>query len=129
MTYRTLALAALATAAFAGCGKNTQTIVAENPGDRNTPASAPIDPASLPPAIVASKIYRCKDNGVVYIDWLADNLSANLRSDKNGAAAMVKAPEAGRPMVAEGGYSLSGTATASSITVARPGKGSVACKA
>ena len=129
MTYRTIAIAALAATALIGCSKKNHTIVAGSAGDRNTPVSAPIDPASLPPAIVASKIYRCKDNSVVYIDWLADNLSANLRSDKNGAAALVKAPEAGKPMVADGGYSLNGSATSSSITVARPDKGSVACKA
>ena len=64
---------------------------------------------------MASKIYRCKDNSVVYIDWLSDNKSANVRSDKNGAATHVVAPEAGQPMVAEG-YSLTGSATSATIT-------------
>ena len=50
-------------------------------------------PVELPPAIAASKIYRCKDNSVVYIDWLSDNKSANVRTDKNGAATHVMGPK------------------------------------
>ena len=33
----------------------------------------------LPPAIAASKTYRCKDNSLVYVDWLSDNKTANVR--------------------------------------------------
>ncbi len=128
MTYRTLALAALAATALVGCSKKNNTIVADSAGDRNTPVSAPIDPASLPPAIVASKIYRCKDNHLIYIDWLADNASANVRTDKNGAATLVKAPEAGKAMVSDSGYSLTGSATGSSINVTLPGGGAESCK-
>ena len=30
----------------------------------------------LPPSIQASKAYRCKDNSLVYIDWLSDGTRA-----------------------------------------------------
>ena len=127
MTRTPLALALLTAAALSGCNKDNHTIVAGS-ADRNSPAVAPIDPASLPPAIVASKIYRCKDSSLVYVDWLADNVSANLRADENGAPTMLKAAGAGKPLTAEG-YSLTGSPTGSSITLARPAKGSQACKA
>jgi hypothetical protein len=116
----TLVLVLTAAAALAGCNKADQT----NDNAANEVVNAA--PIELPPAIIASKIYRCKDNSVVYIDWLSDNKSANFRHDKNGAATHVAGPEAGKPMVAEG-YSLSGSATGSSVTLSRPGKSSQAC--
>ena len=122
MTRTTLALALTAAAALAGCNKGGQTNAAAD--EANNLAAAPIE---LPPAIVASKIYRCKDNSVTYIDWLSDNKSANIRTDKNGTAVHVVAPEAGQPMVAEG-YSLTGTPTGA-IALTRPGKGSQSCHA
>ena len=103
MTRTILALVLTAAAALAGCNKGDQTNAAANEALN----AAPIE---LPPAIVASKIYRCKDNSEVYVDWLSDNKSANVRSDKNGAATHVAGPEAGKPMVAEG-YSLTGSPT------------------
>ena len=119
MTRTTLAFALTAAAALAGCNK----------GETNAAANEVVNaaPIELPPAIIASKIYRCKDNSVTYIDWLSDNKSANIRTDKNGTAVHVVAPEAGQPMVAEG-YSLTGTSTGA-ITLARPGKGSQSCHA
>ena len=122
MTRTPFALALTAAAALAGCTPADQA----EPDAANEVANAA--PVVLPPSIAHSKIYRCKDNSVVYIDWLSDNLSANLRTEKNGAATHVMAPEAGKPMVAEG-YSLTGTGTGSSVTLARPGKGSQSCKA
>jgi crotonobetainyl-CoA:carnitine CoA-transferase CaiB-like acyl-CoA transferase len=107
MTRTTLALTLTAAAALAGC----------NQGQTNEAANAVVNeaPIELPPSIVASKIYRCKDNSVVYIDWLSDNKSANVRNDKNGTPTHVVGPEAGQAMVAEG-YSLTGSATAATIT-------------
>jgi hypothetical protein len=124
MTRTALALILGAAAALAGCNKQEHTIRAgPDEGDNVVANAAPVE---LPPSILASKIYRCKDNSVVYIDWLSDNKSANIRSDKNGTATKLLAPEAGKAMVAEG-YSLTGSATASSISVTRPHKGSSSC--
>ena len=33
---------------------------------------------ALPPSITASKTYRCKDNSIVYIDWLSDRKLADV---------------------------------------------------
>ena len=124
---RTITMLALAAAAtLAGCNNEDHTIVAGGPHDPM--ANQTNTPVELPPAIAASKIYRCKDNSVVYIDWLSDNKSANFRTERTAPPTQLKAPEAGQPMVAEGGYSLEGTAAASSITLARPGGGSQTCR-
>ena len=111
----------MSAAALAGCNQANQADEAAN-------EAANAAPVVLPPAIAHSKIYRCKDNSVVYIDWLADNQSANIRIDRNGPATHVMAPAVGEPMVAEG-YSLTGTGTDSSVTLTRPDKGSQSCKA
>ena len=123
---RTLSILALAAvAALAGCGNEDHNIVS-GPADpaANQTANADIQ---LPPSILASKIYRCRDNSVVYIDWLSDNKSANLRTEQNGAATHVTAPEAGQPMTAENGTSLTGSATDNSISVTLPGEAERSC--
>ena len=107
MTRTTLAFALTAAAALAGCNKGAP---ADTAADQANNAAAAV-PIELPPSILASKIYRCKDNSVVYIDWLSDNKSANVRGDKNGTPTHVVGPEAGQAMVADG-YSLTGSATA-----------------
>ncbi len=126
MTRTLTALTFAAAAALAGCDAQDHTIQGGPPDpNANRVVNANVE---LPPSIMASKIYRCKDNSIVYIDWLSDNKSANVRTDKNGPATHVVAPETDQPMVAEG-YSLTGAAADASVTLTRPGKGSQSCKA
>jgi len=126
MTRTPLALALTAAAALAGCNQEDHNIVAGGPADpMGNQANADV---VLPPAIAHSKIYRCKDNSVVYIDWLSDKKSANLRTAQSAPPTQLVAPEEGQPMVAEG-YSLTGTGEGSTVTLTRPGKGSQSCKA
>jgi hypothetical protein len=68
MTRKTLLITLTAAAALAGCNKQNHTITADQTGD-NLAANAPV---ALPPSITASKSYRCKDNKLVYIDWMSD---------------------------------------------------------
>ena len=117
MTRTPLLIVLAAAAALAGCNKQDHTIV-EGPPSDNLAANAQV---VLPPTIAQSKIYRCADNKVVYIDWLSDNKSANIRTDKEGAPTQVTAAEAGKPMTSAGGYSIEGTAGAHSVKVAVPG--------
>lgn len=128
MTRTQLLLALVATAALAGCNKENHTIVAGPDDDVANQAPPTNGPVTLPPSIASSKSYRCKDNSVVYIDWMSDNKSANFRSDRTGTPVALTAPEAGQPMTADG-YSLSGTPGGNSITLSRPGKGSQGCTA
>ena len=127
MTRTPLLLTLAAAAALAGCNKEDHTIVAGGePGDNNVTGKAPVE---LPPAIVASKVYRCADNKIVYVSWLSDNKSATIRTEQNGTPTAVAAAEAGQPMSGPDGYSLSGSASSSTAKIAVPGHPAQSCKA
>lgn len=126
---RALLITLAAAAALAGCKQEGHTIVSGPPGDNVTNVAESNAPIAMPPSITASKIYRCADNKVVYVDWLSDGKTANVRTDKAGAPTQVTAAEAGKPMTAAGGYSVEGSATASEAKIAVPGHPAQSCKA
>ncbi|MGE5562540.1 MAG: hypothetical protein ACM3ZV_04445 [Bacillota bacterium] len=131
MTRTPLLITLAAAAALAGCNKQDHTIVAGGPpadADANAAVNAPV---ALPPAIISTKLYRCADNSVVTVDYLSDNKSANVHVGKDSAAAPVQvtAAEPGKPMTAEGGYSVEGSPTSSSARIAVPGHSSQTCNA
>ena len=130
MTRTSIILMLVAAAALAGCDNSDHTIVA-GPDAGNGPTNLTTNgPVELPPAIAATKIYRCSgDNSVVQVDWLADNKTANVRTAENGPATQVTAPETGHPMTAASGLSLSGSSSGSTVTVKLPGGGTKTCKA
>lgn len=123
MTRTPIFIMLAATVALAGCKKHT--IVAGPPIDYDSNTAKPVVP--LPPSVASSKVYRCADDKIVYVDWLSDNKSANVRTDKEGSPTQVTAPEPGNPMTAAGGYSLEGTASASSVKIAVPGHPAQSC--
>jgi uncharacterized lipoprotein YajG len=126
---RTFLLTLAAAAALAGCNKENHTIVAgPNVSDNDSTNVAANGPVALPPSIVATKIYRCADNAVVTVDYLSDNKSANVHTDK-GSTVQVASAEAGQAMTAPGGYSIEGSATASTAKIEVPGHPSQSCKA
>lgn len=86
---RNLTLIAFGALAIAACKKEDTTIV----GGQPDPMAAELNkaaPVALPPSIQASKTYRCKDNSLLYIDWLS-NGTARVKTDK--AAIAEAAPE------------------------------------
>ena len=91
-----------ASAALVACQKET---IVEG---YKVPVAAAAVKVVLPPSIRASKSYRCKDNSVVYIDWLSDG-SARVKADKAAQATPIKVGQPGTP-------SLKGDATAATIT-------------
>ena len=128
MTRTSSLLILAAAAALAGCGED-HTIVAGGPQPDDQPTNAIANAnVQLPPAITASKIYRCADNNVVYVDWLSDGKSANIRTEKGGAPTHVAAAEAGKPMTGPTGYSLEGSPTGSA-RIGVPGHPAQSCKA
>ena len=130
MTRTPFLLMLAAAAALAGCNSKDHTIVAggEPQDDQPTNAMANAN-VELPPSIAASKIYRCADNKVVYVDWMSDGKSANVRTEKDGSPTAVSAAEAGKPMAGPAGYSVEGSATAGSARIAVPGHAAQSCKA
>jgi hypothetical protein len=130
---RTLTLTALSALALAACNSEPNTIVG---GDRPDPMAdelANAAPVELPPAIASSKTYRCKDNSLVQIDWLAQDKGAYVHGDGQTQtwlkpAAPVEGQPATTDLTAEGGYVLKGNATASTVTLAVPGKAAQSCR-
>ena len=89
MTRNSLILCLAAVAALAGCSKENHNIVA-GPADGDEANIAANAGVQLPPSIATSKVYRCADNSVAYVDWLSDNKSANLRSEANGSRPVIR---------------------------------------
>lgn len=110
--------------ALAGCNQEPD-VVSANGADPQAEELAKAAPVALPPAIQASRTFRCKDNSLFYADYYTDN-TVNVRTEKTGMPTKLTAPEAGQPYVADG-YSLS--ANAATVTYTAPGKGSQSCKA
>jgi hypothetical protein len=124
MTRKTIAISLVAAAALAGCNRENHTIVAG--GDDNEANAAATANVVLPPSIAASKTYRCGDNSVVFVDWLTDNKTANVRSEPTASPTQVVAAEPGKPLMG-GDISLTGSAAGSSVQIERQGHGSQTC--
>ena len=114
MTRTLITLALVAAAALAGCDQSDHTINGNAPSDPQ--ANAATAPITLPPSIVASHPYRCKDNSVVSIDWLSDGKANSARvTSQGGAAVTLVQAEAGGAYSAEGA-SLTGDPQNKAIT-------------
>jgi hypothetical protein len=69
----------------------------------------------LPPSKSASRVYRCRDNSIVYVDFLSDALTANLRTAENGPIIRLQASTPDKPL-SGGGYALAGHGTRIALT-------------
>ena len=128
---RTLTISALSVLALAACQQ--ETIVGGEQPDPMATELANAAPVELPPAIAASKTYRCKDNSLVQIDWLAQDKGAYVHGEGQAQthlkpAEAIEGQPASTDLTAEGGYVLKGNATASTVTLTLPGKPAQACK-
>lgn len=106
MTRTPMLIILAAAAALAGCNKESHTIVAGPDGEDNATNVAAKTPVALPPSITSTKIYRCADSSLLYVDWMSDG-SAHVKHKKD---------EVGGTPVAAGSPDLKGDATAASIT-------------
>lgn len=121
-------LFAAAALTLGACNTEPEVVVAKGPADPMAEQLKNAPPVELPKPIVASHSYRCKDNSLLYVDWLAENSGANVRTVQNSASTPLKPGAEGPPFTAEGGYSLTGTAEDSSINVTLPEKASQTCR-
>jgi hypothetical protein len=124
MMHRNTIAAVAALFALSACQKET---VVQKGGDDMQEELATAKPVVLPPSLKSTKAYRCKDGSLAYVDLFQGDKMANVRDAESGPATKLEAPEAGKPMVAEGGYSM--TVSGNSINLTRPGKGTQSCKA
>ena len=81
---------------------------------------------TLPPAVKASYVYRCADNSVIYVDFLSDDVTADLRRAQMGALTVLNAPAAGKDY-SGAGYKISGSGK--QIGFERPQMPSEQCQA
>lgn len=124
MKYYIPLIAAASLSLLSACGSNDEPEVVGGPADPMAEQVANAGPIELPPSVAKSAQYRCKDNSLLFIDFMSDQKTINLRTKKDGAATTLKAPEAGKPFTAEGGYEVSGSGD--TITAKLEGK-SLSC--
>lgn len=113
--------------ALAACNNDQPEVIDRGPqdplGDQLTNAAQ----VELPPSVKVSKTYRCKDGSLLFVDFMSDDKTAMVKTEKEGIAAKLVMTEPGKPYAAEGGYSLTGNGD--TVTAEMPGKGSQSCKA
>lgn len=121
-----LTVAAAALLSLAACNQKPEELssVAADPMASQLANAAPIE---LPPSIAASKQMRCGDNSLVFVDFFQGDKMVIVRTVKDGAATTLKAPNAGDPYVADGGFKLTGTPK--NATVVTPNEGTRTCRA
>ncbi len=118
---KNLFLPALAAAfALSACGSNSGPEVVDTNPDPMANQLANSAPVELPPAIKADKTLRCKDQSLVYVTFFEGDKQANVRLKPEGPATTLKAPAAGEPLVADGGWKMTGNTESVSLT--QPGK-------
>lgn len=82
-------------------------------------------PVELPPSIKSEQTLRCKDNSLAYVTFFQGDKQAVVRLKEGGAPTTLKAPAAGEPLVADGGWSMTGTEK--SVELTQPGKPAQTC--
>jgi hypothetical protein len=102
---------------LSACNKSKEPEVLDTNPDPMANQIANAAPVEMPPAVTDSGIYRCKDNSVVYVDFLGDKTSANVRTSKEGTPVQVKAGAEGGAMTGGNGFSVSGTGKTVQIAV------------
>jgi hypothetical protein len=121
-----ISVAAVALLSLAACNNKPEEVSSTAP-DPMASQLANAAPVELPPAIAETVTLRCDDNSLVYLDFFQGNKQVQLKTEKGGPATMLKAPAAGEPFEAAGGYKLTGTSK--NVTVTVPGKPAKTCHA
>lgn len=124
-TPRIFAAASVAAFLSLSACNQPETVTVNNVYDPQAEALANAQPVELPPAIAASRTYRCADNSLLYADFLTND-TVRVRADRSDAPTILTAENGEPPYTAEG-YSLS--ANADSVSYTAPGKGSQTCNA
>ena len=121
-----IAFAAFALLSLAACEHKAEEVDSRAP-DPMAEALKNAPKVELPPAVAATKTLRCGDNSLVFIDFFQGDKQAIVRTVKDGPATVLKAPTAGEPYVADGGFKVTGNAK--TATVITPNEGTRTCHA
>ena len=107
----------VAALALAACNNNQSPEVVDTTApDPDAAALANAAPVELPPAMRKQTTQRCADGSLVYVDFFQGDKQVLVRTEKNGTPTVLKAPAAGEPYTADGGWKLSGTDSAIELT-------------
>lgn len=117
-------LPALPVLLLAACNSPSEPEVIERPDPMAT-ALANAPRVELPPAIRKDQTFRCSDGSVVGVVFFQGDTQANVRLPNDAAPVVLRAPAAGQPFTAEGGWNLTGDEN--NVTVTAPGKAALAC--
>lgn len=127
MTRNSISFSAVAVLAasftLAACGGSGDETAAANAQAEANAADAAAE-ANLPPSIQASRVYRCHDNSLVYVDFFTDDTAA-IRTEEIGTPTRLTHADGAAAFTAEG-YSVAANAERTSITV--PGKSAQTCR-
>lgn len=119
-----LAAVLAATFALAACdSKPAEPVVDNDPNSANFTGAPAGKPVELPPAVKSSKLYRCDDGSIVKVNLFQGDKMATV-GDETGPKTILKADEAGKPLLAEG-FEL--TVNGDKLSLARPGKPKQSC--
>ena len=110
---------------LAACNTQPEPEVINTNPDPMANALANAAPVELPPAIRSDKTFRCSDGSVVGVVFFEGDKQANVRVPNDAAPVVLKAPAAGEPFTADGGWRLTGNET--KVTVTAPGKAALSC--
>lgn len=110
------AVAALLALAACNNSSSEPEVIDTNPDPMATQL-ANAAPVELPPSVTDSAIYRCKDNSIVYVDFLGDKTMANVRTEKGAPPVQVKSEGEGKPLAGGNGFSVSGSGKTVQIAI------------
>lgn len=99
--FPTIALGAAALA-LAACSNEPETMNTGT-GDPDAAELANAAPPPPLPMIKASHTYRCKDNSLIFVDFMTDDTTALFRAAKDAPPVPLAAPEAGKPYASADG--------------------------
>lgn len=97
----------------------------EKPEDQKTTGNT-ASPVAGPPAIVASHAYRCSDGRVIYVDFLQEDLSINVRKSLTGPTSRLSAYAQGVAYVGDDGTNV--TLDGKDLKLDEPKRKPVTCK-
>lgn len=124
MKQHILAAASLAaTLMLSACNSEPEVVDPRGP-DPQAEALKNAAPVELPPAIQASRTFRCRDNSLVYADFYTNN-TVRVRQGSRTAEQTTLTAEGGNPPYRAEGWSIS--ANADEVTITQPGRGSQSC--